>query len=53
MKEIGGARLSKGVASPNVERAGCIMILCNQFEVEEVVEDKQVGSDYLPPLSKC
>lgn len=39
MRERGGARLTKGVASTVEGRAGGIMILGNQFEVEEVVED--------------
>lgn len=43
MREIGGTRLSKGVASPAEGRSVGIMILWNSFEVEEVVEDRHVG----------
>ncbi|MQM12439.1 hypothetical protein Taro_045357, partial [Colocasia esculenta] len=40
-RDIGGGRLSRGVASPDVGRAGGILILWNPFEVEEVEEDRQ------------
>lgn len=42
-RELGGARLSRGVVPPTEGKFGGIVILWNPFEVEEVVLDRQVS----------
>lgn len=43
MREIGGTRLARGVASPAVNRSGGIMVLWNVFVMEEVAGNRKIG----------